>query len=77
MVSSNFDASLTVNLIETKTDRTAWTGSVREEKIVIPANIFPGKGTKGLFFDVKDSEEAHKGLTGALVQDIISKLRIR
>ena len=71
------DASLTVNLIETKTDRTAWTGSVREEKIVTPANIFPGKGTKGLFFDVKDSEEAHKGLTGALVQDIISKLRIR
>ncbi|MEK7399823.1 MAG: hypothetical protein AAB116_23015 [Candidatus Poribacteria bacterium] len=71
------DASLNVSLIETKTVKTVWTGSAREKKTVTPANIYPVKDTKGVFFDVKDSKEAHGGLASALAQDIISKLRVR
>jgi hypothetical protein len=71
------DASLSVSLIETATVRTVWTGSAREEKTMTPVNMYPGKNTTGIFFDKKDPKDAYSGLTKALSQDIISKLRIR
>ncbi|MDQ1317917.1 MAG: hypothetical protein QG588_1572 [Candidatus Poribacteria bacterium] len=71
------DASLSVSLIETTTVRTVWTGSAREEKTMTPVNIYSGKNTTGVFFDKKDPKDAYGGLTKALSQDIISKLRIK
>jgi len=73
----NVNASLSVSLTETATVRTVWTGSAREEKTVTPVNMYPGKDTTGIFFDKKDPKDAYGGLTKALSQDIISKLRIK
>ena len=71
------DASLSVSLIETTTVRTVWTGSAREEKTMTPVNMYAGKNTTGVFFDKKDPKDAYGGLTKALSQDIISKLRTK
>ncbi len=73
----DIDASLSVNLIDAKNVITVWSDSVRERKTVTPVNTYPVKDTIGVFFDEKASEEAHKGLSEALVQDIIHKLRVK
>jgi len=73
----DIDASLSVNLIDTKSVINVWSNSAREKKTVTPVNTYPVKGTFGVFFDEKTSEEAHKGLSDALVQDIIHKLRVK
>lgn len=76
-VKFEIDASLNVSLIEAKSLDTVWEDSAREKKTVIPTNTYPISKTQGVYFDKKDSEETHKGLTNALVQDIIHKLRTK
>lgn len=73
----DIDASLIVNLIDAKNVIIVWSDSARERKTVTPVNTHPIKGTFGVFFDERAPEEAHKGLSEALVQDIIHKLRVK
>ena len=73
----DLDASLNVSLIETKSAKTVWTGSVRERKAVAPLNMYAVKDTSGVFFDERDSKDTYDGLTKALSQSIINKLRIK